>query len=515
MATGRILYYSLYLRLIVLTAGTLLPFFWIVVILGHRRQRNFERIFFFLCLALVFFFGASLLALNAQLYYSAVPPSLSIFCWTVVCLGLWFLPSLLVHLHVEYAQVREQLSSRAQKRLWLALAYLPAVALFPKLDAALRLRSGFNFELPSNSLGWVFQGWLIVSLLIAAGWQWQFVKAAPDGEQKGFHRSLRFDLAWVALWILIAHFMLRHRRGGLGEQDAAVYSIIVISFAMAPLATLIRKVQKFNFLQIGRQRNLIYAVFATFLALLYLSLVRRVSLWMEPYLPPEATAAILLFLPVVFFEPLQRLMRRVLRRAAQSEMDLVQRLTAEIQQEARQGNLERLTHFIESRVKEAFELSSVQVRLRELRQITETTRRFAKENGVMGELTLGEPRCALVVLSGEARQAHLLTGNIIATLNVRPHGASISGETTASLEFLCEQLPGALDLCRLIEEKLQLERELAERERLAVLGQMAASISHNLKNPLGSIKTILQVQMGSRARSNAPRLHRARRSCEV
>jgi signal transduction histidine kinase len=30
---------------------------------------------------------------------------------------------------------------------------------------------------------------------------------------------------------------------------------------------------------------------------------------------------------------------------------------------------------------------------------------------------------------------------------------------------------------------------------LAVLGQMAASISHNLKNPLGSIKTILQVQM--------------------
>jgi signal transduction histidine kinase len=50
-------------------------------------------------------------------------------------------------------------------------------------------------------------------------------------------------------------------------------------------------------------------------------------------------------------------------------------------------------------------------------------------------------------------------------------------------------------LCRLIEEKVRLERELAERERLALLGQMAASISHNLKNPLGSIKTILQVQM--------------------
>jgi signal transduction histidine kinase len=83
----------------------------------------------------------------------------------------------------------------------------------------------------------------------------------------------------------------------------------------------------------------------------------------------------------------------------------------------------------------------------------------------------------------------------VGILYVAPHGAGLSGETRAALEFLCEQLPGAVDLCRLIEEKLQLERELAERERLALLGQMAASISHNLKNPLGSIKTILQVQM--------------------
>src|SRR5215831_11644028 len=102
----------LYLRLFYLAAGTLLPFFWMVVILGHRRQRDFERIFFFLCLALVFFFGGSLLALNAQLYYTTIPASLAIFTWTVLCLGLWFLPSLLVHLHVEYAQIRELLRGR-------------------------------------------------------------------------------------------------------------------------------------------------------------------------------------------------------------------------------------------------------------------------------------------------------------------------------------------------------------------------------------------------------------------
>jgi signal transduction histidine kinase len=80
-----------------------------------------------------------------------------------------------------------------------------------------------------------------------------------------------------------------------------------------------------------------------------------------------------------------------------------------------------------------------------------------------------------------------------------PHGASLSGETRGALEFLCEQLPAMIELCRLIEGKLKLERELAERERLALVGQMAASISHNLKNPLGAMKTILQVQLENSA----------------
>ena len=51
----------IYLRLIGLTAGTLLPLFWMVVILGYRRQRNFERVLFFLFTSLFLFYSGSLL----------------------------------------------------------------------------------------------------------------------------------------------------------------------------------------------------------------------------------------------------------------------------------------------------------------------------------------------------------------------------------------------------------------------------------------------------------------------
>jgi signal transduction histidine kinase len=492
--------YSIYLRLIVLTAGTLLPFFWMVVILGHRRQRNFERIFFFLCLALVFFFGGSLLALNAQLYYGTIPPSLAIFCWAVVCLGLWFLPSLLVHLHVEYAQIRELIPASLIKRLWLAAAYGAAVLLLPQLYGVLKLRGGFDFVAPSRLLGAVFQGWLVVALAICAGWQWRFAAASPDARQRGFHRSVEFSLGLVALSIVAIHG-LTQQFGAVsgGDSRVASYASVAELLALLPLVALVRNVQKFNFLQIGRQRNLIYAVFGTFLALLYLSLVRRVSVWMEPYLPPEASAALLLFLPVVFFEPLQRLMRTVLQRTAQLEMGRVKFLIGEIQQEARHGNFGKLKEFIEHRVRDTCELSGAELSLHERPPgMINELRRLSIAQGGTGEVSFGEPKCQLQILSTERpRKMVLSVGNFVATLTVRPHGAGISGETVAALEFLCEQLPGALDLCRLIEEKLRLERELAERERLAVLGQMAASISHNLKNPLGSIKTILQVQLES------------------
>jgi signal transduction histidine kinase len=463
------MHYTVYLRLVVLTAGTLLPFFWMVVILGHRRQRDFERIFFFLCLALVFFFGASLLAVNAQLYYTTIPGSLAIFTWTVLCLGLWFLPSLLVHLHVEYAQIRNLLQAGNRKRMWLIVAYAPAVFMLPWLYASLRLRSGFDFVLPSNALGLPFQVWLVASMAISAGWQWRFGKAAPDNQQRAFHRTLRYDLVFVALGITVLHVVARRAR--LREESVTFYSMFLIGLVLGPLVGLIQNVQRSNFLQIGRQRNLIYAVFATFLALLYLGFIRRTSQWMEPYLPPEATAAILLFLPVVFFEPLQRLMKRVLRRTAQTELDRAQRMMGPILEVARLGNLEKLSSFVEKWIGEEVQLAEVKLVLDGAEEAP-TSHAASEEVFVI-------------------RQA----GRQIGTLRVKSHGAMVSGETVGALEFLCEQLPGALDLCRLIEEKLRLERELAERERLALLGQMAASISHNLKNPLGSMKTILQVQL--------------------
>ncbi len=463
--------WSLYLRLVVLTAGTLLPFFWMMVILGHRRQRNFERVFFFLCLALTCFFGSSLLALNAELYYGTPAQGLLRFAWTFLCLGLWFIPSLVVHVHSEYASVRGLITG-TRKTAWVMCAWAPAILLAPFLIGALRSSEALPFYSPSERLGMPFELWLVLGLGLGTYWQWRFKRTAPDAEQRNFHKDLQWNL--VALTsLLIVTFGFR-----LFYTGADIWgSLIVMLFALLPLVGLITQVQRFNFLQIGSQSNLVYAVFLVFLALLYLSFVRRASLWLQPYLPPEATAALLLFLPVVFLEPLQRVMRRLLRQTAQKEVDRAQKLMGPINEVARLGDVGKLRQFSEHWIKEQLQLAEVRV---ELDGTGDSRRTTDRSNGGAIE--------TFDISRG---------GQHVGSLQARAHGAMISGETFAALEFLCEQLPAAFDLCRLIEEKLQLERELAERERMALVGQMAASISHNLKNPLGSIKTILQVQMES------------------
>jgi signal transduction histidine kinase len=367
------------------------------------------------------------------------------------------------------------------KRLILLVAYAPVAYFGLRVYAMLATAQQFNVLVPGSSLGRAYGIWLILALVCGGGWQRSFAKYAPRKLEARFH--------WFAFAVLCAAgalvYEVHFHSGQISSRGPLIAETALALTSILPLAILIYLVQRHDFLQFGRQKNLVYAVTVTFLALLYLSLVRRVSNWLEPIFPPEASGAILLFVLVVFFEPMQRMLGRRLQQTAQREIDRVQKLAALIQQEARQGNRVALVRFVEEKVKQEFELESVQLGFVDHSTATlRLNQRTTQEQEEPEAQRRSNPVFAL-----------RRNGELFGFIRVRPHGSAVSGEIIAALEFLSEQLPAALDMCQLIEEKLQLERELAERERLALVGQTAASISHNLKNPLGSIKTILQVQL--------------------
>ncbi len=61
-----------------------------------------------------------------------------------------------------------------------------------------------------------------------------------------------------------------------------------------------------------------------------------------------------------------------------------------------------------------------------------------------------------------------------------------------TVQLVLRQLAVSLEVRRLLEARVQAERRLAERERLSLLGMVAASLAHELKNPLSAMKALAQ-----------------------
>jgi len=484
-----------YVYLIGATTGTLLNLFLMILIVGYRRARTFERVLFFLALALLLYYAGVLLFVNSNLFYGGgIPNGLRIFDCSLVAIALAVLPGLLVHTHFSYAWAQMGMRRHTWQVAVVAAAYSPG-AFFGA--AALHLFGDsyrFAFPVSENARDMrIYLVWLTVAMVISLVLQLEFVRRARTVGRRACHSFLAIYFALVGLLatdILLFNTIVWHGSVRWVYLPDISDALMVAGFVFAwilPVAILVYAIVRYQSFGIGSQKNLVYSVSITFLAVLYLSVVRRVSGWAEPYFPPEATAGFLLFLLLAFFEPLQRLASRMLRRGFQEQVDRLQRLSAELQHEALRGEPGRLIEFAEEHIRQEFGLESVRIHLNAL---------AANDAPIDGESRRSETAAARPAWAGQPVRLRLgKPGAEMGELEVVPVGSAISGEASAALDFLAEQLPAVIELCRVIEQKVALERELDERERMALVGQMAASISHNLKNPLGSMKTILQVQL--------------------
>jgi signal transduction histidine kinase len=82
---------------------------------------------------------------------------------------------------------------------------------------------------------------------------------------------------------------------------------------------------------------------------------------------------------------------------------------------------------------------------------------------------------------------------VVGLMLVDADSDALTYETRALLELLAGQVAIAIEDSRLVEENVRLERCISQSERLAALGRMAATVAHEVKNPLSAIKSIAQV----------------------
>jgi signal transduction histidine kinase len=419
--------------------------------------------------ALFIWYSGNLLALNIDLHYGAGPPVLSGISRTVSIVGFMAAVPLLVHVQAEY--LAGFVPIRLWQRMLVASFYLPVI-FCPWIVGRLLSHPGVEPLVALGSLVRLMVLWAVAALLFAAAVNGYLNvhRRAVDPTLARFHGYLAALQGLLALgWALACLTHAEPSVGGLGG-----YLSTGLMFAgILPSALVGYSIFRYDFLDLRVQRNVVYSVAAIFGSLIYLDFMRRVSGWLEPHdVLREVTEAVMIFILVVLVEPLKRMISRALHQQFVSQFEKVQKLAMEIEEHAkRTGDVGSLQALVEERVPQ--ELGLERLRL------------------VRGPIPCGTARKGIPLKTRFVPISR--DGQVVAYLEVLPATGEISGEQIAALEILADRLAAALELCRLLADKINLERELAAKEKMAFLGEMAARIAHNVKNPLSGMKTIVQL----------------------
>ena len=454
-------------KLVIYSLGSLVHLFLMVLILGQRRLGRREWLLFALMAALFMWNSGNLLALNVGLFYGVPRNILAGISRLIPFLGFLFAAPLLVHAQAEYT--RQGRAAGPGARVLVAAFYLPLAAA-PWLVGRLLGLIELN---PLVALGPFVSPlvvWMAMALLAGSIFNLMRRRVVRDSRMVSFHSALAGLQGFLALGLVWQYLLHPIPVQGLGGY----FPTLLILVAVAPSMLVGYSMFRYNFLELRVQRNLVYSLVAMFALLVYLNLIRRLSGFLElrNILPSAVTEGVMIFLLVVLLEPVKKQINRLLHAAFVFEFGRVQRLAHEISEHAkRTGDVRSLQEFVADRVAKELSLERVELRL------------GPGGNGA-GDASLPSKVRVFPIRRGE---------EVVAILAVTPVTNDLSGDLYAALEMLAEQLAGALELCRLIADKVQLERALAEKAKMAFLGEMATRIAHNVKNPLSSMKTLMQL----------------------
>ena len=471
-------------KLIVYSLGSLVHLFLMVLILGQRRLRRREWLLFSLMAALFMWNSGNLLALNVGLFYGVGPAVLSGISRVIAFLGFLFAAPLAVHVHAEYAAQFRAL--RLPHRLLVAAFYLPVVGV-PWLVGRLLGHLEMDPVIALRPWARPLAGWMVAALVVSAAFNFAFRHRVQDPRLANFHGWLVGLQGFLALGLAWTYLSRPFSVLGLGGY----FPILLMLVAIAPSGLVGYSIFRYHFLDLRVQRNLIYSIVAIFALLIYLNVIRRLSGYLELHniLPSAVTEGMMIFLLVVFIEPVKKQINRLLHAAFVFEFERVQRLSSEIQEHAKHcGDVQSLREFVEKRVAAELGLERVQL-----------------------ALGAGADAFPDSSLPGKERVFPIHRGSeVVGALRVTPVTSDLSGDLFGALQVLADQMAAALELCQLIADKVQLERALAEKAKMAFLGEMATRIAHNVKNPLSSMKTLVQL-----LEEDASLPERVRRDCRL
>ncbi len=274
------------------------------------------------------------------------------------------------------------------------------------------------------------------------------------------------------------------------------YDILWVAYlllSLLPAFFISYYIYRYKLVEVIIKSSLVYSALAVLLMAGYTYIVRRLDPFLsQRYQITSGVIEALLILGMFSLAgPLMRVLDRVTHRIFTREIGLYRDVVRQVAASGL-GELQLLVRYIEETIRRGLDLTSARIISYDERLADGAERRLA-EKMIQDQLDVIDSDEDLSLIGATAAYALRREGNLTGLMLIWDEQRRLTSEKGEVLSVLAGQVAIEIESCRLVEEKLRLERELTSRERLATLGQMATTIAHEVKNPLSAIKSIAQV----------------------
>ncbi len=491
------------LQLIGYSLGAVLPL-WLGYVLLRQRQGlvTVERLLIALAACMVGWHGGNLVITLRSLL--GLPHSEWAIALrtanTIAVISITLCYSLLLHVHLHLWASSHNRELNRTERIRAVLSYVPCFFL---LVAVPRIWAG-SYQVMITRLSFFvlpFSVWVVYSLSVCAITELLVARRASSTSERRILRTLAVSFFGIAVLILTAL--------GLGLGRGTTAGLYLQTFAnlgsLLPSALLAYYIYRYRYLELIIKESLVVATFAAIVLAVYVYGIRRTAEWIQANYGVRAGVieAILILGLTLLAAPLRGYMERWFRSLFERETALYRDVVVRAGTQLGQFHeLPELCSFLESQIMSGLPLRRVKIVLLENtdRSRNEFIDHFLRRFVVADDLFVEDDpdlRAAGFGIAYVLRREHRRTGALL----IEAASGALTPDVRAVIEVLAGQIAIAIDDWRLVEENLRLERKLAEGERLAALGQMAATVAHEVKNPLSAIKSIAQVMSEDQALS--------------
>jgi len=410
---------------------------------------------------------------------------------TLAMTGVALLPAALLHAHVGFWASLDNyrtLKPRAVRLIGAAL-YLPMIFL-PFAIYMINTGDYRPYFLKLRVLLIPYSIWYLLVMISSALIDWSIKdRLNPRAlRERAFFKRLAVLLMLNGAFEFVVVALLR-----TGPND--VPWILFILSSLFPIFFVAYHVYRYKLVDVAVKDSLVYAMFALVFIAVYTYGVRRLDQFLvDRYQITAGVVEVILILGMVALaSPLVRVIDRMVHRLFTSEIGLYRDVVRQVSSGAEGfGELASLVRYTEQTISRGLDLTIVRVLPINAISAGSPERRVAEKMidwSADAIETDDDLQASGATIGYALRREAELVGLMLIT--AEPH--ALTSEKRAILDVLASQVAVEVESCRLVEEKVRLERELVNREHLATLGQMAAQVAHEVKNPLSSIKSIAQV----------------------